>query len=359
MPAVTTSTACQAASHERQIGILASAASGLSEFIQQQGGSPERILGMAGIDPEQLLHPTLSLDLNQYCSVFEEAARQTGNHNFGLRYGQQFRPDSLGFLGYVGLCSATLGECLRNVARTFPAHQQGSLLRLVEEGQWCRFDYQVQHGAILRKRQDAELSMGMFSNLIRHALGQNWAPERVLFEHPQPEAWHEHCKVFDAPVLFGQPCNALVFRRSVLERPMPDHDPKLLAILLESMGKLCHAGMGQAQPGIVAQVRAQVRDLLGEGYPSLEHVAQNLRIPTWTIQRRLSESGLSFSTLVDTVRQELALYYLQQSTLPISELALALGYSEISAFSRAFRRWYDVSPIQWRQAHRGADGHAT
>ncbi|MQA54523.1 helix-turn-helix domain-containing protein [Pseudomonas sp. MC042] len=319
------------------------------------GGNPERILGMTGIDPEQLLHPTLSLDLNQYCSVFEEAARQTGNHNFGLRYGQQFRPDSLGLLGYVGMCSATLGEGLRNVARAFPAHQQGSLLRLVEDGELCRFDYQVQYGAILRKRQDAELSLGMFANLIRHALGQNWAPERVHFEHPQPEAWHEHCKVFDAPVLFGQPCNALVFRRSVLQRPMPGHDPKLLAILLESLHKLAVAGGDQARPDMVAEVRAQVRDLLGEGYPCLEQVAHNLRMPSWTIQRRLGESGLTFSSLVDTVRQELALYYLQQSTLPISELALALGYSEISAFSRAFRRWYGVSPIQWRQAHRGLE----
>ncbi|NBF03064.1 helix-turn-helix domain-containing protein [Pseudomonas sp. Fl5BN2] len=353
---MTTSPIRQVAPHEGQFGILASAATGLTDFIQQQGGNPERILGMAGIDPEQLLHPTLSLDLNQYCSVFEEAARQTGNHNFGLRYGQQFRPDSLGLLGYVGMCSATLGEGLRNVVRTFPVHQQGSLLRLVEDGEWCQLDYQVQYGAILRKRQDAELSMGMFTNLMRHALGQNWAPERVHFEHPQPEAWHEHCKVFDAPVLFGQPCNALVFRRSVLNRPMPGHDPKLLAVLLESMQKLSVAGGGQARPGIVAEVRAQVRDLLSDGYPSLEQVAEHLRIPSWTIQRRLSESGLTFSTLVDTVRQELAIYYLQQSTLPISELALSLGYSEISAFSRAFRRWYDVSPIQWRQAHRGTEG---
>jgi len=72
------------------IGILASAATGLVGFIGQQGGDAERILGRAGIDSERLEHPTLTLDLNQYCQVFEEAARQTGNDNFGLRFGQQF-----------------------------------------------------------------------------------------------------------------------------------------------------------------------------------------------------------------------------------------------------------------------------
>lgn len=335
------------------IGILASAATGLVGFISHQGGDAERILGRAGIDSERLEHPTLTLDLNQYCQVFEEAARQTGNDNFGLRFGQQFKPDALGLLGYVGMCSATLGDALRNVVNTFPVHQQSSLLRLEEMGEFYRLDYQVQYGAILRKRQDAELSLGMFFNLMRHALGQNWSPEKVLFEHPQPEAWHEHCKVFDAPVLFGQQRNALVFRRSVLDRPMPGRDPRLLAIVIESMRLLGGQAGTPNRPGIVDDVKTQVRALLGEGYPSLEQVAEQLRLPSWTVQRRLQEQGLSFSTLVDTVRQELATYYLQQSALPISELALLLGYSEISAFSRAFRRWFDVSPKQWRQAHKG------
>jgi AraC-like DNA-binding protein len=335
------------------IGILASAATGLVSFIGQQGGDAERILGRAGIDSERLEHPTLSLDLNQYCQVFEEAARQTGNDNFGLRFGQQFKPDALGLLGYVGMCSATLGDALRNVVDTFPVHQQSSLLRLEAMGEFYRLDYQVQYGAIVRRRQDAELSLGMFFNLMRHALGQNWAPEKVLFEHPQPEAWHEHCKVFDAPVLFGQPRNSLVFRRSVLDRPMPGRDPRLLAIVIESMRMLGGQAGTTNRPGIVDDVKTQVRALLGDGYPSLEQVAEQLRLPSWTVQRRLQEQGLSFSTLIDTVRQELATYYLQQSALPISELALLLGYSEISAFSRAFRRWFDVSPKQWRQAHKG------
>lgn len=335
------------------IGILASAATGLVGFIGQQGGDAERILGRTGIACDQLEHPTLSLDLNQYCQVFEEAARQTGNDNFGLRFGQQFKPDALGLLGYVGMCSATLGDALRNVVSTFPVHQQSSLLRMEERGEFCQLDYQVQYGAILRKRQDAELSLGMFVNLMRHALGQNWGPEKVLFEHPQPEAWHEHCKVFDAPVLFGQQRNSLVFRRSVLDRPMPGRDPRLLAIVIESMRLLGTQAGATNRPGIVDDVKSQVRALLGDGYPSLEQVADQLRMPSWTVQRRLQEQGLSFSTLVDTVRQELATYYLQQSALPISELALLLGYSEISAFSRAFRRWFEVSPKQWRQAHKG------
>jgi len=335
----------------QSIGVLSSAATGLIEFIQHKGGDADRILGHAGINPEHLQHPTLSLDLKQYCAVFEEAARQTHDDNFGLRYGNQFKPDGLGMLGYVGMCSETLGDALRNIVKVFPIHQQGSLLRLEVEGEWCRLDYQVQYGAIFRKRQDAELSLGMFTNLMRHSIGQKWAPERVHFEHPQPEAWHEHCKVFDAPVFFGQPCNSLVFRKSALDKVMPGRDSRLLAIVMESMDLLAHQwGERQGGHGIINDVQAQIRLQFAHGEPSLDQVAELLKMTSWSLQRRLGETGLNFSGLVDKVRQELAQYYLTQTSVPISELALLLGYSEASAFSRAFRRWHGVSPNQWRKS---------
>lgn len=336
---------------ERPVGVLASAASGLIEFIADEGGDADRVLGHSGIDPEHLRNPTLHLDLGQYCRVFEVAAQQTGNANFGLRFGSQFKPESLGLLGYVGLCSDTLGQALRNVVRMFPCHQQGSTLQLVELGEYSRLDYQVQHGAIAHKRQDAELSLGMFANLMRQALGRHWAPETVHFEHAQPEAWHEHCKSFDAPVLFNQPSNALVFRSQLLERSMPGRDPRLLTLMLESMHNL---GSSVAKPALVDEVKTQVRRQLADGDPSLEYIAEQLRLPVWTLQRRLGDQGLSFTNLVDQVRRELATHYLQQASLPISELALLLGYSEISAFSRAFRRWFAVSPRQWRQLYGNA-----
>ncbi|MNR19310.1 HTH-type transcriptional regulator VirS [compost metagenome] len=70
---------------------------------------------------------------------------------------------------------------------------------------------------------------------------------------------------------------------------------------------------------------------------------------SWSLQRRLREQNLSFSALVDKQRRDLATFYMRQQQLPISELAPLLGYSEVSAFSRAFRRWFGVSPRQWRQ----------
>lgn len=330
-----------------EIGVLSAAASGLVDYIDCQGGDADRILGRAALDPEMLGEPTLSLDLEQYCRVFEEAARQTRNDNFGLGFGQQFRPEALGLLGYVGLCSATLGDALHNLASVFPCHQQGSLLRLVERDGLCRLDYQVLHGSVRHKRQDAELSLGMFANLMREALGPRWTPEQVHFEHARPEAWHAHVKAFDAPVLFEQPSNALVFQRSVLQRPMPGRDDRLLRVMLATIRQL---GAAQAAPpDLLAQAREVLAEQLTGGTASLESLADQLQLPRWTLQRRLADQGLTFTALLDDVRRHSATFYLRQQGVSLSELALRLGYSELSAFSRAFRRWYGMSPRQWRQ----------
>jgi len=328
-------------------GVLAAAASGLGEFITEKGGDVDRIFGVSGIDPEQLASPTLSLGLVNYCRVMEEAARCSGFDNFGLHYGRQFKPQSLGLIGYVGLCSATLEQALHNVVNAFPWHQHDTLTRLTDKGDCWRLDYQVRHGAILCRRQDAELTMGMFMNLIRHVAGRHWAPREVHFEHPRPEQWHEHCKVFDAPVWFEQPCNAMIIPKKELTRAMPESDPMLLLVMQDAIRRLNSATPRQS---VVDRARSQVRLMLMQGEPALPEVAEKMGMSSWSLQRRLREENLSFTALVDKVRCELATWYLQQRQLPVSEMALLLGYSEVSAFSRAFRRWFGVSPRQWRQA---------
>lgn len=327
------------------VGVLSAAASGLDRFITDQGGDLDLVFGRSGIDPEQLLHPTLSLALPNYCQVLEEAARQSGCDNFGLRYGQQFQPRALGLLGYVGLCSETLEAALKNFAAAFPYHQHSTLIRLVDCGECYRFDYQVRHGAILDRRQDAELTMGMALNLMRHVLGREWTPRAVAFEHERPEGWQEHSQVFGAPVQFGRPGNfLLVPKGDVQGKPMPERDPNLLFLVQDVIRRL---GEQDVRPSLLEEAGTRIRLTLAEGEPSLELIAERLELTAAGLQRRLREEGLSFSQLVEQTRRELALHYLRQRR-PISELAALLGYSETSAFSRAFRRWFGVSPRQWR-----------
>lgn len=325
-------------------GVLSAAATGLTNFIAAQGGDADSVLGVSGINPEQLASPTLSLSLVNYCEVLEVAARNSGVGNFGLYYGKQFKPQSLGLIGYIGLSSATAKQALLNVANDFHWHQHDTLTQVVDMGECLRIDYQVRHGAIVNRRQDAELTIGMFLNLIRSALGPKWSPREVHFEHPQPEQWHEHCKVFNAPVWFEQSYNSMVIPKRDLVQPMPHQDPMLLLLLRETLRRLNRKTSDQ---NIAERTAAQIRIQLTQGEPDLEEIARNLGVSRETLQRHLRSEGSNFTQLIDNVRRALAANYLKERHLSVTEMALLLGYSEISAFSRAFRRWFGVSPRQW------------
>ncbi len=339
----------RACPEKRQRNVLAAAASGISGFIRHSGGDAGRVFQRAGLREDQLGDPFLALDLGDYCRMMELASAETGHDNFGLWYGQQFQPRDLGLIGRIALASPTLGAAVQNLAGLFPLHQQATETRLDHEGGLLRLEYRILDGAILQRRQDAELTMGMFANVFRTCLGPGWAPEEVHFEHLKPEAWREHQSAFDAPVYFGQRTNCLVFRNADLDRRMPGGDLTQLTALRQQLAEL--AG-GTGELPFLDRVRAEVRARLPDGYPHVEEVSETLGLARWTLQRRLADRGISFSDLVDQVRRDMAWHYVAQPHIPLSDLALALGYSEPSAFTRAFKRWFAATPQQARAAAR-------
>jgi AraC-like DNA-binding protein len=327
--------------------VIAAAATGIVEFIEAYGGDIDRIFGYAGLAPDTAGSPTLKLELKSYCQLFEVASSVTKCDNFGLHFGNQFQPRDLGLWGYSAISAPTLAAALTNLVELFHYHQQSSTMKLRRgENGLMRLEYQIEAPEIVERRQDAELSLGMFLNVFRHCLGQQWAPEEIHFEHPRPVDSHEHEKAFGAPVYFSLPHNALLFRPEIMSEPMPQSDAKLMAVTQMCLKRL--ASEKDECASIIDRVKCVVRAKLPDGYPALEDVAKSLRITPSAIQRRLASEELIYKELVEVTRRELALAYIKQRHLPFSEIALLLGYSELSAFSRAVHRWTGHSPRAYR-----------
>ena len=323
--------------------VLAAAATGIVDHINAAGGDIDEIFGNSGIAPAMAGSPTLKLKLSSFCRLFEESARCTGNDNFGLWFGNQFQPRDLGMWGYAAVSSPTVGTALENLVNLFGYHQESSTLRLVEDPDGLtRLEYQILAPEIVERRQDAELSVGMFLNVLREGLSTTWAPEEVHFEHPKPEDWRPHEQAFSAPVYFSQPTNAVLFRREVLDRPMPGRDLTLMTMMQTCLERL--GGQKQGHETLIDHVRQLIRTKLPQGYPCLEDISDALHLSVTTIQRELSNAGVAYKDLVEMTRRDLAYAYLKQRQLPLSEIAFLLGYSELSAFSRAVRRWTGESP---------------
>ncbi len=323
--------------------ILAAAATGIVDYIEELGGDIDRIFGNVGIAPEMAGETTLKLKLSSFCELFEEASRLTQNDNFGLWMGNRFQPRDLGLWGYAAVSSPTLGMALENLVGLFRYHQESSLMRLVQGGDGLmRLEYRIEAPHIVERRQDAELSLGMFYNVFRDCCGPSWVPEEVHFEHPQPQEWRQHEAAFSAPVYFSQSSNALLFRREVMDRPMPGRDLTLMTMMQSCLEQL--GNVDGTPSSVVDRVRMTIRTRLPNGYPTLEQVGEALRLAPTAIQRELSEAGVSYKDLVEATRRDLALMYLKQRNLPLSEIAFLLGYSELSALSRAVRRWTGEAP---------------
>jgi AraC-like DNA-binding protein len=325
--------------------VLAAAATGFAEFLSRNGGSPERVFTRAGLLKDELSDANRPVDLASYVRMMELAAVDSGNDNFGLWFGQQFRPEMLGLIGGIAIASPTLGAALANVAKLFPYHQQATYTAFTRKAHLLSLEYRIIDGSIVERRHDAELTLGMLVNIMRHCLGPRWAPDEVHFEHPRPADGRQHAHAFLAPVRFGQSTNALIFRNGHLDRRMPQANLHKASLLGDQLIRIS-GNIGTVS--LLDHVKGEIRSRLPDGVPGINTVADAVGLQRWTLQRQLAEYGLSYSGAVDLVRRELAERHVRQRYVSVLEIGEMLGYSELSAFSRAFRRWFGLSPRKFR-----------
>lgn len=326
--------------------VLASVTVGLEEFIEAQGGRSSEVLARAGLQARLYEQPNRSIPLSRYCSSMHEAARSTGNEHFGLWFGEQFAPEGLGLYGYHAICAPDLRHAVAAMQEFFPVFQRNSLLQLSRHDGLCSLEYRLLDGDIMDRRQDAELTVGMLVNVLKRALGAHWAPLEVHFQHPPLVDASQHRSALRCDVRFRQASNRILFRDSCLEQPMPDANPMLSNVTRGSLLEL--AAQARQALSVVQRVKGELVDLLPDGEASLEEVARRLHRSPRTLQRELAAERHSFKSLLDALREELALHYLDHERLNISQIAYRLGYSEVSAFTRAFLRWKDMTPSDWR-----------
>ncbi|MCA1297121.1 AraC-like transcriptional regulator QhpR [Stappia indica] len=327
--------------------VLSAAANGAKQLFRACGGDIDRILGQTGIRHEDFENPVSEVNLSQYCHMFEVAAQQTGNHNIGLHFGKNFQPKQLGMLGYAAISSPTLAAGLRHMETYFPAHQGQTTFGLLPDDGVLWLSYQIVDPRVVNRRQDAELSLGMFCNVFRAALGEDWAPLEVRFEHAAPDDGREHERLFNAPVRFGRRTNAIAFRRKDLDAKMPDQDPYLFSVVkafLESRNASV-----EDPTDFATLVRNQVKLNLGSRLPTLPEIASVLGLSCSSFQKQLRRHGLAFPDILKAARHELALHYMDDPDMSLTEIAYNLGYSEQSAFTRAFRNWTGMSPQRYRR----------
>jgi AraC-like DNA-binding protein len=282
-----------------------------------------------------------------FANLLEEAARATGDRCFGLHFGERFHPKDIGALTYVVLNSPTMAVGFANVARYLRVHNEAASVSFVRGQKWAYLRYALSDVPFKSRRQHEEYSMAVLLGGIRLMAGSEWSPVEVQFEHQTPPQTSEYTRLFGAPVSFGLHRNVFIMECEFCDREVPAADRRLYAVLERQLEHLLE-GLPR-EDRLLTSVRRAIGESLRHGEPQLPQVANRVAIGARTLQRRLREAGVDFKALVDDTRHRLAARYLGQRKHTLTEVAYLLGYSEVSAFNRAFKRWTGSTPSNYRR----------
>jgi AraC-like DNA-binding protein len=188
--------------------------------------------------------------------------------------------------------------------------------------------------------------MTVLLGTFRMLAGDRWTPRKIHFAHEAPARASEHSRIFGCRVVFASEANALVFEHDFVERAVPAADEKLYRVLKRHMERML--GDAPRRDDLAGIVIRAIGQAMAEGEPKLKRIAARLAVSPRTLERRLKARGASYRALLDDTRKRFAVSYLSENRHSLSEIAFLLGYSEVSAFNRAFKRWTDSTPSEYR-----------
>jgi AraC-like DNA-binding protein len=277
-------------------------------------------------------------------TLLELSAQRSGVEAFGLRMAETRRTSNLGPLMLFVRDEPTLRQAVNAMARFGHLHNEAMFLSVEEDAGLAIIREELLSGEAIPMRQATELALAVMLRLLRFFLGENWRPKTICFAHGAPKSRAVHARVFGAKMEFSQPFTGIVCDARDLDVPMPSADPV--------MGQYVRRYLGSPDAHTSTHMSNEVRQLmlllLPSGRSSIDYIARQMGVSRRTIHRHLAEENLTFSSILDAVRSELAMRYLDRRERPLSEVAGLLGFSESSAFSRWFRATFGSSPTQFQ-----------
>ena len=307
--------------------------------IAQQGVDPKQLDERVGWDKERLRDSDGWVPFAQMQKLLEAGCQLTGNPALYLHLGEAVDPENMGVAGHIIMNSETLRQAACQWERYAKlACSEGNARHKEQPGQ---FSYIFNFSDDI-PFQIIEYAVVSTLSFCRRFTGQDIIPIEVRFQHSLPSYCKEYERIFRSPVTFNQPDNLMALRQADMDLPPRRHNPYLQTILTQHADSLFNQFSVGKQ--LSDQVRKMIMSHLHEGEVNIGMVSRELNMSRWTLNRKLKEEGTSFQVLLEEMRKHLATDYLRCQKRSPNEVAFLLGFSEPSAFNRAFKRWTGVSP---------------
>jgi AraC-like DNA-binding protein len=312
-------------------------------FAEQKIAVPA-LLRRAGLPATLFQQEKVYVTTAELFALWRSVAELSPDPGIGLKLGSETRLARSHPAGIAVMCSRTYGDALQRLGRykqlTCPEE-----IRIHRTAQEAAVEFYYVEARETQPEVLVDMLLSWILSVGRQGTEGQITPLRLELIRPVKHRalLEDH---FGCRVRFKADRNALVFRNSDLDRPFITHNEELLAVIgtqLDSELKARHASNSVGE-----QVKQTLKQLLAGKRPTLQDVAQELGLSARTLQRRMTDSGITFQQVVEETRRELARHYLKQRAVELNEAAFLLGFADANSFFRAFQNWEGTSPGEWR-----------
>lgn len=289
-------------------------------------------------DPENTVAVATAAKLLARC------AEQARCPHFGLLIGQRASLVSFGLIGTLASNEADVGTALRGLARTQHLHGRAGVPAFIVKSDVAIYSLTLEGFLGVGAAHVHDLSAAMGFNLMRDLCGPAWTPTEVMLPHAPPHDRRPYDRYFRAPIRFDAEWTAVAFPARWLSHRVTGADPSLRGPLRESV----EAVAARYGNDLIMRTRRALYVLVMQGEGSMNKMADLMGMHRRTLNRRLAASGTSFSEQLEDVKSHIARQLVADTTMSMIEIASTLNYSDAATFTRAFRRWTNMPPREWR-----------
>ncbi len=293
------------------------------------------------LPPEPYKNPDARIGKEVMVELWTELERLTNNPCVGFEAGLNFHATNIHAVGYAWLASSTLREALERLVRYQRLISTAAEMDLLEDADGVHLQIDPSPGIDLGD----DASFTAVITMCRDLAYPEFKAKSVHMMRPEPQCSRKLADFFQCPVEYSANLDKITFTAEAVDEQLTRPNPAL-AQASEEVAREYLANMDKKD--VVARARVAIIDHLPDGEPSRREVASELAMSERTLARRLSDREYTFSGLVDEVRGQLAKEYLRQSRFSVTDVAFLLGFSDQSNFARAFKRWTDESPTDFR-----------
>ena len=325
--------------------ILATLLLPIANVLGKRGFDPVEVMAEFGIDAAKIATPDWRVPLEDYDSLITRCVEITQDEAFGLYAGEELQPQSLSALGFGWLASDTIYDGLARAVRFCRLVSSIAELRLLESNEFIELQLFGTSLLYATNYQRLDYGAAWVVRMCQLNLGSYLSPVIVEMARPmpaEPERWES---LLSSKVVFGSKKTSIKWSRADVQDRLVTGDPVLARVNDEQAEAYINSFL---QNDISRSVVRKIISRLPDGPPDQQLIASDLCISNRTLQRKLKDEGTSYNDLLQSTRLQLANKYLRQRNRSVAEVTYLLGFSEPSAFSRAYKRWTGQSPASYQ-----------